>query len=264
MNMNEVLAQPLDQSGYVNVNLDVGTWQWLQASFWVAAFLVVALLVILVYHIVYRYRTPKEANDIRSGSHKKTAGILLVGDDGYTDYEPFAYTGNEGWGETKTRGKPKQHYTGFLPRPGLASSETIDEAKQEKTEALANFINTLNTRKLFLRGAKTALWVAVKPKAILMNIYAIAGVQLTENFEEFWNEWKKEKGDIFPIDVSALKRMVVSSSWNESQINALEANREALGELKAADKGALNKWAIIGGIGLAGLGFACLIISIFV
>jgi hypothetical protein len=264
MNMNEILAQPIDQSGYVNVNLDVGTWQWLQASFWVAAVLVIAVLVLLVYIIVYRYRTPKEASDIRSGSHKKTAGVILVGDDGYADYEPFAYTGAEGWGETKSRGKPKQHYTGFLPRPGLASAETIDADKQENTEKLANFINTLNTRKLFWRGAKTSLWVAVKPKAILANIWAIAGIQIAEEFEKFWNDWRKDKGEIFLVDVTALKRMVVSSSWNESQINALEANREALGELKAADKGIINKWAIIGGIGLAALGFACLIISIFV
>lgn len=156
--MSEILAQAINQSSYINVNLDVGTWQWLQISFWAFAIVLIGAIVLLVYHLVYRYRTPKEANDIRAGSHKKTAGILLAGDDGYADYEPLAFTGAEGWGETRASGKLKQHYTGFFPRPGLASADQVADGKSlDKTQTLANFINTLNTRKLFLRGAKTSL-----------------------------------------------------------------------------------------------------------
>lgn len=258
MSVNQSFSNPQ----YININLDVGTYQWLQISFWAFAIAVIIALVAVAYHFVHVYRTPKESKDIRSGSHMKKAGFLLVGDDGYADYEHVEYTGAEGWGETKSVGKKKDHYTGFFPRPGIApSTEIVEDGKsQEKTEALANFINMLMTRKVFLRGAKTSLWVAVKPKAVLASIYGIAGIQLTE---ELANEWEKKHGSVFPIDIGALKRMVVSSNWNESQINALEATKINEGMALAGDKGAINKWAIIFGIAFAGIGFGCLVAAIF-
>lgn len=253
---------------YVTVNLDPGTWGWLQASVWVSVALTIGICVVLVYHFVDQFRTPPFAKRVRDAHRSKKAGLLLVGDDGYGDYEITKYSGSEGWSETKERGKPKWNYIGFNPRPGkiddaipvdVASGKSLD-----KTRRLSEFINYLNTRKVVVRGSNNPLWVGVKSKAILASIQAIAAVQMSEVLQKKWDAFIKAENleTAFPIDISAMKRMVVSSSYNASQVIALTKIHEQIGYEKRPNE-QLSKWVIILGIALVITGAVMLGIAAF-
>lgn len=241
----------------INVNLDSGTFAWLQYSVWVAVALIIGIIIVAVYHFVDQYRTPPFSKSVKEAHRQRKAGLLLVGDDGYADYEQTHYAGSEGWSETKERGKPKWGYIGFLPRPGKVP-EAIPVANDKdlsKTRALAEYFNFLNTRKIVVRGSNNPLWIGVKSKALLANILALSGVQLTEKLEEKWAEIAPllnidPMTTAFTVDVSAMKRMVVSSSYNASQVIALTKIHEKIGEEKKPDADRLGKWVIILGIAL--------------
>lgn len=247
----------------IQVILDPLTWQWLQLSIWVAVGLTIALIASIVYHLIGEHRTPFESKGIREASHKGVAGLLLASDSGVADFKSAFRTGSEGYNVTKREGKFKFHHTSLLPRPGQPpNSIDVAEGKDlDKTRATAGYINRLNTTKIFLRGAKIPLWIGVPSKGIVASILAIAGVQLTEEIQK---KWADLMNTTFPIDVPALKQMVVSSSYNESQINAIEADSERIGEERAKKGDPINKLVIIVGLAMMGIGAAMLAIAAFV
>lgn len=125
----------------------------------------------------------------------------------------------------------------------------------DKTRQLAEYMNFLNTRKVQLRGSNNPIWVGVKSKAILMSILATAGIQLTEEVQKALAPLSNKP---FPIDVSALKRMVVSSSYNQSQVIALTKVHEQIGFEKKPESDKLGKWFFIICLGMLIAGAAML------
>jgi hypothetical protein len=230
----------------INVPMDATTFGWLQISFWAFSAAVIAAIVFFAYHIIDQFRTPDISKRTRDSHRQKKAGLILAGDDGYADFEIAKYTGSEGWAETKEKGKPKWNFIGFFPRPGKISEDTpVDESGGKdlsKTRQWAEYINFLNTRKIQFRGSNNPIWIAVKPKAILMNLKALAAIQLTEAAEK---EWTRFTDKPFPIDISAMKQMVVSSSYNQSQVIALSKVHEKIGEEKRPATEAYGKWFFI-------------------
>jgi hypothetical protein len=236
-------------NGGIQVILDPGTWAWLQMSMWVTIALALGMICAIVWHFISEFRTPLESKGIRDASHGKKPGLILVGDDGVAEWKTPQRIGHEGYTVTKPEGKWKFHWTGLFPRPGKVSDsiEVQDKKDLDKTRLLASYINELNTRKIFFRGARVPVWVGIKSKAVLANICAIAGIQMTEQLA-------RSIGDQFVIDVSALKKMVVSSSYNQSQINAVESDSEHIGEERAKKGEMLNKWVLIAGIAFGVMG----------
>ena len=253
---------------YVSVNLDQGTWAWLQVSVWVAVGLAIAVVAVFVFHLVTEYRTPEESKKIRDASHKRKPGMLLASDAGTGIFRYADRVGNEGYLTTKNEGKWKFHFTALTPRPGKVP-ESIDVATGkdiDKTRTVAEYINYLNTKKLHLQGARIPLWIGVPSKSIVASVFAIAGVQITEKIESNWADLANLldiQNDIFPIDVSAMKTMVVSSSYNESQINSIESDSEHIGE-ERAKKAGFEKWFIFGGIAMMIIGAVMLGIAAFI
>lgn len=208
-----------------------------------AVLLGIALAAIIIVWVVTKIRTPRESNKITESSHAKRNLLCLAHDDGTLNIETAYKVGHEGAVETKPVGKDKKHWTGFLPRqskiesvratPVLDKEGNIDEAAtaevQDNTERTAEYINKLNTRSLILPNARVKIWFAVKPKAILCSLEAIAAIQIAE-------EIKTKMGDKYPVDILALKTMVTSASWNESQINAQEEDKFHAGELNKSNE----------------------------
>lgn len=238
---------------YFTVNLDPMTWIWLQYSIWVAVFLGILLVVVIAYHGIDQFRTPQLSKQERDAHRKRRPAAIVVGDDGYAELEVAKYVGNEGWIETPEKGKPKSNYIGFFPRPGKTDSSiaVAKDKSQSQTEELSDFINSLNTRKIIFKGTNNPIWVAVKSKSIVANILAIAGIQITEEIEKALTPLLSKP---FPIDVPAMKRMVVSSSWNVSQVIALTRIHELIGFLKKPEGEKLGKWVVIMGIALCAIG----------
>jgi hypothetical protein len=239
MNPLQILAQATQQ-------LPPGV-VWVYSSFidtliTTAVMLGIGLVVVIGIWGITNFRTPKESKKITGASHAKQNLLCLAHDDGTLTVETAWRVGHEGAVETRPVGKQKKHWTGFLPRqskieprkvsPVIANGGSIDEAKtaevQYNTERIAEYINKLNTRSLLFPSARVKVWFAVKPKAVLASLEAIAAIQITE-------EVKQKMGEAFPVDILALKTMVTSASWNESQINALEEDKFHAGELSRAN-----------------------------
>ena len=248
----------------IQVVLDPLTWGWLQASIWVTVGLGLAFVVAVVYHLVSEFRTPLESKAIRAASHKHRAGAIIASDDGNADYR-FANKpigGGESCMETQSSKSASMAYSAFYPRPGVIPGnidvDTAGGKDLAKTRDLARYLIDLNTRKLHLRGARTSLWVGVETKAILMSIYAIAGIQATEMIEQITSSI----GQVFPIDVYAMKQMVFGGSYNESQVKALAKIHEHIGEERTAKKGT-EKMVLLIGLGMMIIGAAMLVIAVF-
>lgn len=249
----------------VNVTLDAGTWAWLQMSIWVVVGLGIALAIAVVYHFVTEFRTPKESKDIRSASHRRKPGMLLASDSGSAIFKYADRVGSEGYSTTKPEGRWKFHFTALHPRPGKVPEDIAVAPNKDisKTRSLAEYINKLNTQKLFLEGARIPIWVGVPSKSIVASVFAVAGVQITEAIEKKWKDFVGNEAEVFPIDISAMKQMVVSSSYNESQINSIESDSEHIGE-ERVKKAGLEKWFIIGGFAMMAIGVAALIAAAMV
>ena len=252
----------------VNVILDAGTWFWLQISFWVCSVFIIGFIVALVWRFIGEYRTPGESKRIRDASHRHRTSMVLAGDEGTAEWKTAERVGSAGYAVTKPEGKFKFHYTGLFPRRGkIPEIVTVDEGCDlEKTRMLASYVNELNTRKLFLKDAKIPVWFGVKSKSILASIYAIAAIQLTEDFQKAFNIAKASvpslSAEVFPIDVLALKEMVVKTSYNQSQLNAIESDSEHIGE-ERVKKESLNKLVLLAGIGFGALGVIGLLVGMF-
>lgn len=214
---------------------------------------------------IREYRTPQEAKEIRRGSHKKTPMLLLQSDDGLIEIEPVARRGPEGIGETESRGKLKLHFTGAYPRstnipliPDDSESATrlnggTPDEKVMRTQAIADYIFKLNTKPSFLKGAKIAFGVAYKGKAIITTIAALAGLKALDDLSQLYPNDMIQR-----VDVTAIKNHF-NNEWNQSQIQANEADKFLAGQV-AASKNRDLKWWILPVltlalilIGLAGL-----------
>jgi hypothetical protein len=229
------------------------------------------IVIALVFALwgIQSWRTPRESKEIRNASNAKKTLNIIATSEGKFKFRWTEKTGHEGSAMTKPEGKDKKHWTGFLARPGKTANIAVsslmapegatveevlkanEEAKnlQSKTEAMAQFLNAQITRKSYLEGARIPVQFAVEDKALIASIFGIAGIQVTEAMLEAFPD--------IPIDMNALKRMVVSNSWNESQINAQEEDMKEQGRLEAKRKSGLKEswipWLIGGGIFFGGL-----------
>ncbi len=233
----------------------------------VAVVAVIALVgVIIAWWGYEKYFTPLESHQIRQAFRKHFALMGLGGDDGYLDILAAPTSGPEGFLESKGVGITKEHYSGALPRakvftladykPSDSPIATVEdvEAKEgdkpkpeavnkskysaQKTIAVANYISMLASRRLLLRGAKVPIWLAYRGKAIMTSLYGLAALQLVEALcnlvaESKTNPTLQTIADAFAlVDILAIKDLF-SQQWNESQLNAQEADKERKGELKA-------------------------------
>lgn len=261
--MKQILAQPLDQTGYVNVNLDLFSWQWLQISFWLVAILFIVVIVLAVYFIVYRKRTPKESDELRRGSLKHLSCAIIACEDGNADLRlADGEASKTGHFETKPVGKFKFQHRAFYSRPGAtpANIDVTEKKDLDKTRQMAQAIIDLNSRKLHFRHAQTALWVGVESKALLMTIQAIAMIQMVEIYETLCEMC----GQFFPIDVYAMKRMVFAGSYNESDINKLANIHEHIGGEKEKKGDQTPKIVLYVGIALIIMAMVALTIAALV
>jgi hypothetical protein len=251
----------------VNVPMDSSTFAWLQISFWAFSIAVIAALVIFAYHMIDQYRTPIFSKRARDAHRQRSPMLLLARDDGFVELEGGKYVGNEGWVETAERGKPKTNYIGLFPRSSKIS-DTIAVAPGKDLDAtrkLAKYINWLNTRKLFARGSSNPLWVAVSAKGIVMNIQAVAAIQLTEQLQTTWDTViNSASSKPFPIDVFAMKQMIVSTSYNTSLLKSLAKVHEQIGFEKKSSGEALSKWIVIFGIAMVIVGVVALGAAAFI
>lgn len=206
--------------------------QQYQIAIVIAVVAVIAAVAIGACWFIYEhFFTPLESKALRRATRKKRPLMILGGDDGYADIHDAPFSGPEGILQTKKKGKTQEHYTGALPRPrefDESEIEVEDGKDIKKTVAVANYISMLANRRLLFRGARVPVWFAYRGKAIMASLYGLAALQIVEGLSKAENL----KSVFAPVDIVALKSLF-AEQWNESQLNAQEADAERIGELKA-------------------------------
>ena len=240
------------------------TAAFINLLFYIIIALVIGIAILGGVFFVTKFREPRESKKTTQSAHQRRDMLFLAGDNNAINVYNAFRVHHEGAVETRTVGKKfRQHYTGFLSRrspiekivdvePVRNEKDEIDFAatqkKQDITEKLASYINSLMTRGCYLPGAKVRVWFGVEPMALLTSILGIAGLEMTSELKNFF-------GDAFLVDVKALNMMVVGNSWKESQINAQEADKIEEGKVLAGTQNEdFKKLALYLGVLLIGVG----------
>lgn len=171
---------------------------------------VIAFIILIIYVIYNRYRTPKEALDLKKASNQGKLALLTVGVDNLADIMPMNDFIHEGIKESVPIGKgAKKSWLRFkIPRAEQApDSLTVEDGKRsaDTVKVLQTLLN-LNNEKVFLRKAKIPLLVGVKNSVAAVSLKFL-GVQ------SFLNKIERlqKDGHLYP-QIVALKQ---SAKFNE-------------------------------------------------
>jgi hypothetical protein len=171
---------------------------------------VIAFIVLLIYFLYNRFRTPKEALDIKKASNRGQMAMMVVGLDQFADIMPVKDFIPEGIKETEPIGKgAKKISLRFnVPRaervPG--DLEVADGKSREATAKVLESLYKLNTEKTFLRKAKIPFLAAVRNSVAAVSLKFL-GVQV------FLGKLERiQKGGTLYPQIQALK---ASKSFSE-------------------------------------------------
>lgn len=192
---------------------------WMQLMFLIGIPLAL-ILTNLAWILNHVFLTPKECKIIKKASRKKKGAVMLGSDDGYADLESLDITGKSGYSATSK--KPEDRWVGFHAR----SIEEPEETSREKR--IAQYINKLASRKMFLRHAKIPIWFGYSGKAILTSLYALIAHELTKEIAE---KLKASNPGVI-IDLTEIKSLF-PKPWDESQLRANEVDAKTEGMLEA-------------------------------
>jgi len=209
--------------------MDVG---WVIFCLWATPILLFVVLPIIVgaWLVWEKWLTPQESKIIRKASRQKKAIDFLASDDGYGDFTINEVVGKGGYAETSKEEKKK--WTGFFAR---SISET-EMQTDKKEDAIANLMNKLASRKLYLRSAKIPIWFGYSGKAILTSIYSLVALDAVE--QTAMNGGKPQAN---PIDMSHIKSLF-DKPWDQTQIRAQRQDARTEGALEQKKFSGLESW----------------------
>ena len=211
-------------------------WLWIQLCLYGFPILLVVLTgVIVAWGIWEFWYTPKEAKQIRSAKRKKAPLSLDAGDDGYANFNPLPQRGDEGY--LATTKNPKGKHIGFLARHTTSIGDDFEVAEgkdKELTKKVAEYINRLSSRKLYLRYAKIPIWFGYTGKAILTSLYSLIALETLEELQT--NGGDPKTNPFLKVDLYAIKSLF-SKPWDQTQIRNQEIRAKMEGTMEA------KKWA---------------------
>ena len=207
----------------ITVTLDDSTWWWLQISLWVTIALVIAIIVIIVYHLWEEHRYPREAKQIKQAALKNKPLIDMAGDDGYEDFVVGSEFIHEGILETKPLTKSSEPWVGFLPRQTEIDKIEVASGKDaEKTMQVLAWLAKMSSRKLYLRGAKVPVWHAYRGKTVAISLLGLVAIEMLE-----------ELAKAFPSIFASVDQLAIKNyfdlPWDQTQRSAQGQRRENVG-----------------------------------
>ena len=140
---------------------------------------IITVLLLVIYLGYSKYRTPKEASQIKRASNRGQMALLLVGLDHFADIMPMNDLISEGIKESDPIGKgsKKTWFRFKLPRAESVGEVEVEAGKnKEVTSKVLQTLYDLNTEKVFLRKAKIPLLVGVKNSVAAVSLKFL-GVQ---------------------------------------------------------------------------------------
>ncbi len=228
-------------------------------TIWVIAGMIamVVLICLIIYVIVDKVRTPKEANAITKTTRRKGQLILAAG---LGQYGELLYTDDvipEGTliSDKIGRGNSKTDLLFQLPQKVTLGTVPVSNGKDEyKTKLAAQGLINLNAQKMILKHCGRPIFAAVKDKAIGIGFYGLGGLTFLERMEKLANlrtqinalkqlDKFKELGNLLDeyasgwstIDFNAA-RDCFSYSWDQTRRKSQNQWHEQLGAKRNGDR----------------------------
>ena len=148
---------------------------------------IVALMVVLIYVVQDKYRTPKQSKNMTAAHRKHVPMILLAGLDHFADFIPVKEFIPQVF-ETNPFGKgaKKRTYRFALPQKSNVAEADIQVVPGKSEHATKQWIqglNDLNSLRITLRGVDAPLFVGTKNRTIAASIPFLSGLTLTKDIE---------------------------------------------------------------------------------
>jgi len=167
------------ESGVVIPSSDV--WYWLMSAIGFPVMIIAAIGIAVAWTIV-NWRIPQESKQITKATHGKRPVIFFFNDAGQGWFEPLKQINASGAASTtKNIDKPKG-FLGFFPRKKdpVFQNPTQDVTGDIAADNLAEYVDSLQTSKIYLRNAKIPIHVAYTGKALITSFMALAGVEVAQ------------------------------------------------------------------------------------
>ena len=177
--MSLLLLEAVAPPGVVIPSSDV--WYWLMSAIGFPV-MIIATIVIAVAWVIVSWRTPQESKQITKATHGKRPVVFFFNDAGQGWFEPLKQINASGAASTTNKMDKQKGFLGFFPRKKdpVFQNPTKDLAGNVAAENLAEYVDSLQTTKIYLRNAKIPIHVAYTGKALITSFMALAGVEVAQ------------------------------------------------------------------------------------
>lgn len=167
------------ESGAVIPSSDL--WYWLLSAIGFPVMIIVAIVIAGLWAIV-RYRTPQEAKQITKATHGKRPVVFFFNDAGQGWFEPLKQINASGAASTTKKLDKQKGFLGFFPRKKdpVFHNPSKDLTGDIPADNLAEYVDSLQTTKIYLKNAKIPIHVAYTGKALITSFMALAGVEVAQ------------------------------------------------------------------------------------
>lgn len=158
---------------------DSDLWYWLMSAVGFPVLAIAIAAVIGAWLIWERVITPAEARAIRSAKRRKNPILFLFNDAGQGWFEPVKRLSSSGAASTSKKSSKRDRYLGYFARKTEATFEEPkgDNVPEIVADNLANYVDSLETAKIYLKDSKIPINVAYRGKALITSFMGLAGVE---------------------------------------------------------------------------------------
>lgn len=177
--MIPLLLEAIAPPGVVIPSGDV--WYWLMSAIGFPV-MIIATIVVAVAWVIVNWRIPQESKQITRATHGKRPVVFFFNDAGQGWFEPLKQINASGAASTTKKIDKQKGFLGFFPRKKdpVFKDPIKDLSGDVAAENLAEYVDSLQTTKIYLKHAKIPIHVAYTGKALITSFMALAGVEVAQ------------------------------------------------------------------------------------
>lgn len=154
-------------------------WYWVMSAIGFPVLAIVLVAVVAGWVIWERVITPSEAREIRNAKRKKQPLGFCFNDAGQGWFERFKRISSSGAASTTTKVNDRKGFLGYFARKSEPTFEKPENA-DVVADNLANYVDSLQTTKIYLKDSKIPINVIYRGKALITSFLALAGIELAQ------------------------------------------------------------------------------------
>jgi hypothetical protein len=153
---------------------------------WAIIGMIIALVVVVIFWAITKYRTPKPSNNLTKAAHRHLPLILLMGLDHFADLYPLKDFIPEVLESFRFgKGAKRRVFRFVLPQKVDLEDIQVQEGKDEElTRKTIRALNDLNTEKVYIRGVNSPIFVGVKNRAVAASMPFLGALNWVKDLEQ--------------------------------------------------------------------------------